>query len=150
MFLGTQAGADEERDSKMQRYDILFATNRFNVSDPKPCFINECCFGDDLANWLRLKLIEKGIQVEEPYQEDWGWEMRATHPIGSYYLGVTGFQAEPAPDPNAGEWRIMVSKRRSLWQRLSGSNKMASDEEILDVIETVFLREPGFRVLGRE
>ncbi len=134
----------------VERHDILFATSRFNVSNPKSYFINECCFGDDLASWLRLKLIEDGIQVEEPYQEDWGWEMRAKYPKGSYYLGVTGFRAESAPEPNAGEWRIMVSKRRSVWQMLSGRNQMGFDEGILGVIERVLVVEPGFRLMGRE
>lgn len=41
--------------------DILFDTNRFNLSEVKEHFINPGCFGEDLAVWLRAKLIERGI-----------------------------------------------------------------------------------------
>jgi hypothetical protein len=37
----------------MTRFDILFETDRFNVSEVKRHFINPCCFGEDLAGWLR-------------------------------------------------------------------------------------------------
>jgi hypothetical protein len=41
-------------------------------------FINPCCFGEDLAAWLRSRLAEKNVHAGTPYQEDWGWELPVT------------------------------------------------------------------------
>ena len=35
--------------SEAARYDIIFTTDRFNLSEPKDYFINDCCYGDDAA-----------------------------------------------------------------------------------------------------
>jgi hypothetical protein len=74
----------------MKPLSLLFRTSRFNLSKVGAHFINPCCFGEDLAAWLRLKLTEHGIETSEPYQEDWGWEFRAASTEGIYYLGMGG------------------------------------------------------------
>jgi hypothetical protein len=43
----------------MTSFDILFQTNRFNLSEAKEHFINPCCFGEDLAEWLPEQLAKK-------------------------------------------------------------------------------------------
>jgi len=55
----------------MNALHILFRTGRFNLSKVGEHFINPCCFGEDLAAWLRVKLVEKGVEARQPYQEDW-------------------------------------------------------------------------------
>ena len=57
----------------IKRFDILFETNRFNVSEVKKHFINPGCFGEGLADWLRQRLSEECVAAEPPGQEDWGW-----------------------------------------------------------------------------
>jgi hypothetical protein len=49
---------------------ILFKTNRFNCSKVGAHFINPCCFGEDLAAWLRDKLNSKCADAGSPGQED--------------------------------------------------------------------------------
>ena len=51
--------------------DVLFTTGRFNATVVGEHFINDCCFGEDLAAWLRGELAKSGIECEEPGQEDW-------------------------------------------------------------------------------
>ena len=70
----------------MNALRMLFRTNRFNLSKIGEHFINPCCFGEDLAAWIRVKLIEKGVQARDPYQEDWGWEVPVMCGSNSYYL----------------------------------------------------------------
>ena len=74
----------------MNALRILFKTNRFNLSKVGEHFINPCCFGEDLAVWLRIKLSERNVEVREPYQEDWGWELPAMQESDSYYLCMSG------------------------------------------------------------
>lgn len=74
----------------MSALSIVFKTNRFNLSKVAAHFINPCCFGQDLAAWLRTKLTELRIETCQPYQEDWGWDLPAKLPGGSYFLCMSG------------------------------------------------------------
>jgi hypothetical protein len=44
----------------MNALQTLFKTSRLNLSKVGEQFINPCCIGEDLAAWLRIKLIDKG------------------------------------------------------------------------------------------
>lgn len=100
----------------MTSFDILFQTNRFNVSEVKEHFINPCCFGEDLAEWLREQLAKKGVSADTPYQEDSGWEMLAREGSQGYFLGATGYPSEGAVDKN-------VESGESWWRRGARSGK---------------------------
>ena len=53
---------------------VTFESSAFNMTEPKEYFINPCCFGDDLANWLISELRKRGVKTDEkPDQEDFGW-----------------------------------------------------------------------------
>jgi hypothetical protein len=130
--------------------DILFETDRFNVSEVKKHFINPCCFGEDLAEWLRQQLARNGVSAGAPYQEDWGWEMLARQGPQGYFLGVGGCLREGAVGKNDGEWRIIVEKKRSIWEKLRGKNKMSETEPILSMIEDILREQADVRNINRE
>jgi hypothetical protein len=130
-------------------YDLLFETDRFNLSRPKEYFINDCCYGDDLATWLRGKLDELGILASEPAQEDWGWYLEVHHQGSGYFIGIGG-HAEDESFSNRGEWRLMVEKRRSLMEILTGKNRMTENEEIVSILRCVVQSEPDMKFLGIE
>jgi hypothetical protein len=53
---------------------VTFHTTAFNMTERKPYFINDCCYGDDLARWMIAELKNRGIHADaEPGQEDFGW-----------------------------------------------------------------------------
>ena len=78
------------------RYDLIFSSDRFNLSEPKDYFINDCCYGDDVARWLGERLQLRGWTVAEPDQEDWGWYFDARNGQTTYFVGVGGTPAAPA------------------------------------------------------
>ena len=117
------------------RMDFLFDTRRFNLSEPKPHFINPSCFGEDLAAWLRSKLIERGIPTIDPGQEDWGWYIEATLDERAYFIGIGGNADEPGEGPNDGEWRITIERHRRLLDKITGRNKASPDEPMFGVVE---------------
>ena len=131
-------------------HDLLFETNRFNLSEVKAHFINPCCFGEDLASWLRSKLIEKGMEMTEPGQEDWGWYIEANYNGSWYFVGVGGNADEASGDENQGEWRIMVEKRRSVWGKLAGKSEMSGADEMMTIIWGILEAEPDFRNMRYE
>lgn len=94
----------------MNRIDLLFATDKFNRSKVQSHFINPCCFGEDLAQWLVDQLASVGIKASGIGQEDWGWYFT----IGKYFVGVGSDSSGEPETTNFGEWRIMIQKRRTI------------------------------------
>jgi hypothetical protein len=129
----------------MNTLDLLFRTNRFNLSKVGEHFINPCCFGEDLAAWLQGKLRRQGVEVREPYQEDWGWELPVRSGQSTYYLCMSGNADESATNPDEGEWRIIVEKKRSLWHRLTRRGKMMRDDATLALVGEILRADPGIR-----
>ncbi len=134
----------------MASVHILFQTDRFNVSGVKDHFINPCCFGEDAAQWLGAKLAEKGVTVEQPGQEDWGWYLLAEHGLERYILGLGGYHTDGAPGTNDGEWRIIVEKKRSLSNRILGGNAIAEMDPLLSMIEDILHEQSDVRNIRRE
>jgi hypothetical protein len=125
------------------RHDLLFETSRFNLSVPGAHFINPTCYGEDVAAWLRERLAAHGVRASAPGQEDWGWYLDAEHDGRAYLLGVGG-NADDAPGaPDRGEWRVIVEKRRTLVERLTGRGRLADDEPIVLLLRRILEAEPG-------
>jgi hypothetical protein len=133
----------------MNAVHILFKTSRFNLSKVGEHFISPCCFGEDLAYWLRLRLEEKNMPADEPNQEDWGWGLPVTNRRDSYYLGLSGNADAPGTNPNEGEWRIIIEKRRSIWQRLAGRGRIAWDDEMVGLLEQILFNESSIANVHR-
>lgn len=128
--------------------DIVFRTDRFNLSEVKPHFINPCCFGEDLAAWLRGKLEAQNIKTGDTDQEDWGWYFDAEQDGAPYFIGIGGNSDELEENPNLGEWRVMLKRHRSLKDRFTGKNKELEPFALL--IEGILKAEPNFRDFQRD
>ena len=129
----------------MNALRILFKTNRFNLSKVGEHFINPCCFGEDLAAWLRIKLSERNVEASEHYQEDWGWELLTMQESDFYYLCISGNSDELTANKDDGEWSIIVEKRRSIGQRLRGAGKIAANDKMVIMIQEILRAEPAIR-----
>jgi len=134
----------------MNALHILFKTGRFNLSKVGEHFINPCCFGEDLAAWLRMKLIDRNVEASEPYQEDWGWELPASRGPDSYYLCMSGNSDGSSTNADEGEWRVIVEKRRSIGQRLRGKARIAPNDEMARLVEEILSGDPTIRDVHRE
>jgi hypothetical protein len=114
---------------------IFFESDKFNLSVEGDDFINPGCFGEDFANWLKPKLEQSHVSVNDIYQEDWGWEIACSDGDTGYYLSVGGIQEEDNSD--LGEWRVMFTKRRGFFDSILGKNKMSNSERILSVVQKI-------------
>ncbi len=128
----------------MNSCDILFETNRFNLSDEKPHFINPCCFGEDLANWLTGRLRARDIECTAPDQEDWGWYFDAELNGQPYLVCIAGNSSELTNDSDQGEWHVTVEKHRTFWQRLTRANKIDDEDMLALIIQRLLRQEPDF------
>ena len=78
---------------------VMFRSSAFNTSERKPYFINDDCFGDDVARWMISRLRSLAIETDdEPAQEDFGWYFGFCTPDGSYSF-VLGYR----PDDPVGD-----------------------------------------------
>lgn len=121
--------------------DILFEAGSFNATEVKPHFVNDCCFGEDVAVWLRDELVARGHPTTDPGQEDWGWYIETTVGGNTYFVGI-GTTGECDDHPGRAEWRLMVERHRSLWDKLRGRNRTANDEAVCGVLLDVLAMNP--------
>jgi hypothetical protein len=128
----------------MNRKDVVFRTSRFNASKVGSHFINPCCFGEDLATWLQSKLKGKGIDASSPGQEDWGWYIFAELGDDKYFLGMNVNAADNPATGEDAEWRIMVERRRSLWQRITKRALITGEDAMLKLIQAIVGKESDF------
>ena len=49
-----------------------------------------------------------------------------------------------------GEWRIIVEKRRSIGQRVTGAGKIAEDDKMVTTIVEILRAEAAIREIHRE
>lgn len=129
----------------MNALSILFKTDRFNLSRVGEDFINPCCFGEDLAAWIRQKLIELGVETKNSYQEDWGWELPVRNEDRTYYLCMSGNSDGSAASPDEGEWRIIVEKKRSLSERIGAKGKITVNNSLFRLVKNILSNESSFR-----
>jgi hypothetical protein len=51
---------------------------------------------------------------------------------------------------NDGEWRIIVKKNLSIWQRIRGMGKIGTDDAMLILVERILRSESDFKNVHRE
>jgi len=118
--------------------EISFRTNLFESKKVQPHFINDRCFGEDLANWLLGKLSESQFSFSEPYQEDWGWEIEAEKDSETFFVQI-GIVDESIGENDA-EWLISVEKVKSWFS--FGKRSNLNFEILCQKIEEVLRKEP--------
>lgn len=103
-----------------------------------------------MAAWLRIKLADNGVEVGPPGQEDWGWYLQAKHHGNAYVLGMNGNREKDPKNADDGEWRIIIKKNLSIWQRLRGIGKIATDDAMLILLEQILRSESDFKNVHRD
>jgi hypothetical protein len=120
---------------------VTFVTALFNTTEVKDYFINDCCFGDDCAQWLIDKLkAQNGVQVdEEPGQEDWGWYFCAAVGPRRFLVGVGLCEDEDAPNT----WLVFVESELGwLKRKLLGQTDHAELLLVCEAFDHVLKSEP--------
>ena len=109
---------------------VTFRSNKFNTSEIKSNYINPCCFGGDVAQWLVQQLTSSGVAVEPKIgQEDFGWYLGFQ--CGSYrYHFVLGYN----PD---GFWMGWLERQRGLLGRFFGARKKEIQLDAANAIHSI-------------
>jgi len=68
---------------------IIIESDAFEHREVKPHFINPCCFGEDIAAWLKKELLrhkDLGFELSEIIQEDYGWGFWASRAKDRFWI----------------------------------------------------------------
>ena len=71
---------------------ITIETDLFEHRNVRPHFINPCCFGEDVALWLKRELspvIKDGFSFSETIQEDYGWGFWASKEKDRFWIALS-------------------------------------------------------------
>jgi hypothetical protein len=118
---------------------ISFRTARFDVSKETPNPTNPIA-GQSVLNWLREELAKARYQSTEPDTEDWGWYIEVEGESGSYLVGASADAEDSTAEV---EWVVQVHKSRSLKQKLLGGNRLAADDPLFALIESIVRADAG-------
>jgi hypothetical protein len=93
----------------MQQEEIAtIETDLFEHREVKPHFINDCCFGEDFAAWLRQRIADvSGFEFSDPIQEDYGWGLWAAHAGDKFWIALSYVGDGPTETP--AQWVVSIA-----------------------------------------
>jgi hypothetical protein len=89
---------------------FMIETDGFEHREVKPHFINPCCFGEDLASWMKQELLRQtdlGFELSESIQEDYGWGLWASR--GKDPLWIAFSYVGDGPQEAPAQWVISIT-----------------------------------------
>lgn len=108
------------------RNHVRFRSTQFAPQEREPGQINEERYGYALSTWVAQRLEERGVAVEVPVPEDWGWMLGATHAGQGVSFNCGNI------DGSISEWLVWIeSGRPGLLAHLFGRG--ASSDAIADL-----------------
>ncbi|HWI59898.1 MAG TPA: hypothetical protein VNZ22_21895 [Bacillota bacterium] len=133
----------------MQPQDIATVeTDLFNHREVKPHFINECCFGEDFAAWLRDRVSDlAGFGFSEPIQEDYGWGFWANYGKQSFWVALSYVGWGPTEAP--GQWVVCFAcdPGLNLFKRIFTKPDLSAMETLRARIRKELETKEGIRIV---
>jgi hypothetical protein len=119
---------------------FTFTSSQFGRASERSNPINPIA-GEGVLRWLTAHLDATRFTVGEPYAEDWGWYTHVVSGNRTYLLGASGEWGEAG---GRTEWAVQLHLRRSMWDKLSRANPLASDDALSTAIEAALRGNPEF------
>lgn len=129
---------------------LTIETDLFEHREVQPHFINDCCFGEDLAAWLRERLAQftaDGFVIGEAIQEDYGWGFSIRREKESLWVALSFVGDGPTEDP--AQWVVSVSYDAGLnfVQRLFHKPDATTFSTVRDQIFATLKTADGIKVI---
>ena len=123
-------------------------TDLFEHREVKPHFINDCCFGEDFAEWLRQRLANfDGFEFADPIQEDYGWGFWVTQGKDKFWIALSYVGDGPTETP--AQWVISMTRptRLDIIRRLFSKPDLTTMEALQARIRLELELTAGINVL---
>ena len=121
------------------RNHVRFTAPQFSPLEPEAAQVSPGRYGRELAAWLARALHGRGVAVDGPAPEDWGWYLEGTH------AGARLFIACGNVDESRTEWLVWVEATPArLLDRLLGrrARAMAARREVVRLVDACLRAEP--------
>jgi hypothetical protein len=120
------------------RNHVRFRSAEFSPRDREPGRVDSERYGYALASWLSARLSERGVKVEVPVAEDWGWFIDADHDGRLARLGCGNVHGSIT------EWLIWIEgERPGLVSRLFGRNGAGAPISITAMVDRALRSAPS-------
>jgi hypothetical protein len=120
---------------------VTFQSSTFNTSEPRDYFINDCCYGDDLARWFIAELRGRGIQTDtELDQEDFGWYFGFRVGDTDYQLVLGYLEGRGESD---GVWIGWLERKLGFVKSLLGRRKRGIQTDAACALHEVLSSSPN-------
>ncbi len=129
---------------------LTIETDLFEHREVQPHFINDCCFGEDFAAWLRDRfahLTADGFEIGEAIQEDYGWGFWIRRDKESFWIALSYVGDGPTKEP--AQWVVSVSYDAGLnfVQRLFHKPSATTFSTVRDQIFAALKSTEGIKVV---
>jgi hypothetical protein len=119
---------------------VTFHSPAFNTSTRRDYFINDCCYGDDLAGALIERLRAHGVQTDaEPGQEDFGWYFGFGAGDAEYQFVVA---YRPADENAPAIWIGWLERKAGFIGSLFGARRRGIDPDAARLIHSAISALP--------
>jgi hypothetical protein len=119
---------------------VTFASAFFPVEPGEDAETNPGIYGRALARWLAAELRARGLGVEEPIAEDWGWCLTVKREPVAVRIGCASL------DDSTTEWRVFAFAERGPLQWLRRSGDPAAEVRALaEYLAAIIPTVPGVR-----
>ncbi len=137
----------------MLREDLYLETDKFEHREVKEHFINDCCFGEDFAAWLRDQirdLSSDGYIIGEPIQEDYGWGFWVEHDRRTFWVALSYAEEGAVQEPAHWVASVTWDPGFNLIQRFFRAPLPRQFEKLRDRICAAIRSAPDIRVLTED
>ena len=128
-------------------YTIRFYSDKFDLKNEVENSINPIN-GISVGEWLHPLVERENIVVSSIAEEDWGWYSYATLHEQTYLVGYAAI-----PDDhheNHAEVIIQIHKKRTLFEKILGKNKLQQDDSLVKVISAIAKNTKEFKDIIEE
>ena len=120
------------------RNHVRFRSAEFSPPDFEPYQVTSERYGYALASWLSARLSERGVKVDSPVAETWGWFIDADHDGRLARLGCGNVQGSIT------EWLIWIEgERPGLVSRLLGRDGPGVPIAITAIVDRALRSAPS-------
>lgn len=113
------------------------------MTERKPYFINDCCFGDDVAQWMIAELGKQGVMSSaEPGQEDFSWYLTFEIATRRFFFLIS---FRPDDVTNGATWIGFIERKCSVLEMLFRMHKRGVTVAAQQLIDRVLSSSPQIR-----
>ncbi len=137
----------------MEPERIFIKTDLFEIEPQEDEETNPSIYGKQFSEWLRLKFIDLGYEVEEVIPEDWGWCVMCQREPYWLWVGCSSIlEEEPTEDYQARKeditWHCFATAEVPFLKRLF--KKVPTEEglsKIKSQLSKIIQDEPSIQIV---